>query len=136
MQVAGGRAYLPRIPPGTYTLQTWSQGGPERMRIEVRGPTEVTFQGAVINALAITILDPTGGLARAGFQTGDLIVALGGQEFEGMQQMQMLFMSAMSSGEPATLTVERAGNRREVVFDVAEFMDPAAMGGSMEPSTR
>lgn len=130
---AEGRTVFQRVPAGEYMLMA----GMEMMSIAVRGPTEVEFQPSPITALEVTVTDPEGAMAKAGFKDGDLIVGMAGKEFENLMQMQMALMGSMSSGKEAALMVDRSGSRLELKLALGGMQrGPQALGGDMQPATR
>jgi hypothetical protein len=131
-----GRAEFSNLPAGEYKLQ---MSGPTMggiMHISIPAHREVRFEPKPINALEVTIEDPEGELAKAGFQTADIIIGVNGTQFKDMFQLQSAFMGAMSKG-PATLLVSRGGRELELKLDLRKMMeDRGGMGGELEPTSR
>jgi hypothetical protein len=130
-----GRAGFGPLPAGRYVLQSSGKSGEMVVTVPCG---EVVFKASEYNAMKVSIRDANGMLARAGLADGDLIVAIGGQEFTGQRQMQMLFAAAMMSGENATLTVIRGGRTLELTVDLKATMQnaDAGPGGSVRPVAR
>ncbi|MHC4598839.1 MAG: carboxypeptidase-like regulatory domain-containing protein [Planctomycetota bacterium] len=131
-----GRATFKKLSAGEYKITVWGAGVQGTMDVTLPGPPVVTFEPKPINALQVTIDDPEGYLAKAGFQTGDLVIGIDGQEFKDVQQMQLLFMGAMSK-ESVKMTVERGGSTFELKLDPKKlFGNEGNMGGDFEPASR
>jgi hypothetical protein len=130
-----GRALFGPLPAGSYSLRMNRKPG--EMAVTVPGP-EVVFQASEHNALRVSIRDPEGALAKAGFADGDLVVGVNGAEFKGTVQMQMLFAGAMMKGDDATLTILRGGRTVELTINLKDVMQGAdsGPGGSVRPTVR
>jgi type II secretory pathway component PulC len=105
------------------------------MHVVVPRDREIRWDPKPINALAVSVDDPEGYLARAGFRTGDLVVGINGTAFTDMLQMQGVFMSAMGK-EEARLTVLRGGAELELTINPQKIMKQDNLGGEFEPSSR
>jgi hypothetical protein len=130
-----GRAVFAPLPAGTFKLR--KSNGPGEMEVNVPGPP-VVFKAAEYNALKVSIQDPEGALAQAGFADGDLVLAVNGTEFRGTAQMQLVFGGAMMKGGDATLTILRGGQTVELTVDLQNVTRDAGNrpGGSVRPTTR
>ena len=96
----------------------------------------VTFEPKPINALRVTVRDPQGALAQAGFRPGDLIIGIEGVEFTDEMHMQELLLGAMSKG-PVKALVLRDGGRLEIPMDIKKmFGKDGNGGGEFEPAGR
>ncbi len=111
------------VPPGRYEVRG---SGNELMFVDAPAEGRLRFTPAPINVLRVTVSDPTGPLARAGLQTGDLVVAIDGREFQDAQQLAWIRQSLKD--HEVTLTVERAGELFEVVL-ARDFMDGRSEAG-------
>ena len=106
------------------------------MTVTVSGPTIVRFEPQVVNAIRISVSDPQGALATAGFRTGDLIVGCDGVEYKNEEEMSAMLSAAMSKKEVKFLVL-RDGARREIPMDPNRlFRNPSNLGGRFEPATR
>lgn len=128
-----GRAAFAALPAGRYQILSWGPGGGQ-MEVTLPGPALVTFKPGKLDALRVTVTDPAGTIAKAGFQDGDLVIALGGKEFENLSQLQMLMASAMGKKE-VTFTVLRGGQQLELTVKIQDMMR-GAQGGRLDPAKR
>jgi hypothetical protein len=99
------------VPPGSWIVST-RRGRKMRLQTPVSGV--VRFVPTAVRAMRVSITDPSGPIAKAGLATGDLVVAFSGFEFDGQEELYRVLQRL--SGEQLTLTVERAGERFEVVI--------------------
>jgi len=137
MKTAGdsGRVVFERVPAGTYRLNVWGAGQtPGQMTVRVPEESVIRWEPENVNCLEVTITDPSGYLATAGFLDGDRIIGLDGTEFESMAQMQTLLATVMGK-EEARLLVLRGGGTLEIVIDPRKMMS-GDFGGDMDPSVR
>ncbi|MCI0652346.1 MAG: hypothetical protein L0Z55_10730, partial [Planctomycetes bacterium] len=130
-----GRVTIRHLLAGEYTVTRWGGKAEGMMTVRVPDSAEVVFAPTPVNAMRVTIADAAGQLARAGFEDGDLIVAIEGAEFEGTRQLQLLFMSNMAK-EQCKFAVLRGSERIEVTANMRELERGSQMGDSMEPATR
>ncbi|MEM7263581.1 MAG: hypothetical protein AAF488_16455, partial [Planctomycetota bacterium] len=86
------------LPAGRYRLRAMGMRS-DQMTVDLRRDTRVQFEADVVNALRVSIRDSTGELAKAGFQDGDLIVAIGGQPFKSSTDVQMAMVGMMARPE-------------------------------------
>lgn len=128
-----GEIVFEHLPAGDYKLSDMGRSG--EMTVSVPGQSKIEYAPVQPNAMEVRVDNPDGGLAKAGFQSGDLIIGLEGAEFESMVQMRTLLMAAMAKDE-ATLTVLRGRQELELKLDMKGFQDPRGMGGDIEPTTR
>ena len=68
---------------------------------------------AVMRPQLLNLTNPSGPAARAGLQAGDVVVAVNGQARSRQEIIETIHKSA---DQPLTLTMERAGVRRDVVI--------------------
>ena len=82
---------------------------------------------------AVVIGNVTPGMpaAQAGLRPGDVIVSIAGRAVEGVAMLQGLIETA-PVGEALSLTIERAGNRQDVV--VRPMAHPAPLGMASPPA--
>jgi hypothetical protein len=131
----GGRVVFERIPGGTYKLLTHGREPEGEMVVDVSGPSEVRFEPKPLNAMYVTVADPAGHLAGAGFKTGDLIVGLDGSPFVDQAQMNALLNGAAVK-ESARARVRRDGMEIDLPFDPRLLHRFKELGGNMWPSSR
>jgi hypothetical protein len=134
LEAKDGKAVVRGVPAGTYLVQ--GQNGAEgQMRVRIPGQETVRFEGRPINALKVTITDPEGALARAGFRDGDVVVGVNGELFENQTDMQLKLMKALAG--TAKLLVQRGGGRIEISVELGPlFRGRGEQGARMEPVAR
>ena len=120
-----GRATFDSLPAGDYTLTAMPLG---QMRISVPAAGVVRFTPRPVNALRVTITQPDGAMARAGFQTGDLVVGIDRTRFENLGHLQGLMTQARGK-KTADFMVVRSGQELVIQFDPRKFF-------SQEPGGR
>ena len=129
-----GELVFEHLPAGDYKISVMGRGSGE-MTVSVPNQSRIEFAPVEPDAMVVTVDDPNGELAKAGFQSGDLIIGLEGAEFENMVQMQTLLAAAMAS-DAAALMILRGGRELEVKFDLKKLRGSRKMGGDIEPTTR
>jgi len=131
-----GRAVFEDLPAGDYTVQHWGGGEDDgAMRVQVPTSGVVRFTPMAPNALYVNIEDSKGALARAGFQAGDYVVAVGGKEYTTAADLKAA-MSAGLSQKELKLTVLRGSDRVDVTVEGKLFANPFEMGGNFQPISR
>lgn len=129
-----GRVLFSDLPAGLYRIR--GNAGPESsdMIVEVPASGPVAFVDEGVDAQRVVLADPEGGLAQAGLATGDLVVAIAGREFRGRNALRAIVGAVR--GEEVTLTIERGGERFEVVVPTAHLGDAKAAGGALVDASR
>ncbi|MSR47796.1 MAG: PDZ domain-containing protein [Planctomycetes bacterium] len=94
----------------------------------------VRFKPTVQNALSVWITKPDGRLAKAGFQSGDIVVAVDGKRFDSATAMQETISSLLEK-KAIAFGVVREGEDVELVVDGSAFTNPFEMGGSFNPAS-
>jgi len=131
-----GRGEFANLPAGRFKLSGYSPTGQMGdMEVTVPAAGAVVWKPAEYDALKVRITNKDGALAKAGFEDGDLIIAIEGTEFTNMQQMQMAFMGVMAK-EAADMTVLRGADRLNIVVDPKTLMGGRSQGGNMQPAAR
>lgn len=131
-KVRNGEAVFDALLEGEYVLMENSgmPKGVQVVRIPHAGP--LTYAPQPVNALRVGPLDDSSG-GESGFLEGDLVIAIDGQEFEGMMEMGSLLMKAAAKGE-VTFTVLRGGRKVEVKRSMKDVEAGGAI--SMQPWRR
>jgi hypothetical protein len=119
------------VPPGRYVVRS---SGNDLMFLEAPQDALVRFAPAAVRALRVVIDDRSGPLARAGLATGDLVVAVDGREFADRHELDAIQKNLKAA--TVTLTVERAGERFEVVIANEDLHGRPAAGGRFEEAVR
>ncbi|MGE3166780.1 MAG: hypothetical protein AB7O52_17895 [Planctomycetota bacterium] len=123
---ADGRLVFSHVPAGSYSL--------DEMEFDVTGNATLAYREAQITGLEVEIWDPAGKLASWGFQSGDHVIAVNGQEFDfqNPQQMDRVFRSLFRTGS-VEVSILRGG--RPVTLSVVNdsATDWSALGGGLNP---
>lgn len=133
-----GKAEFTRLTPGEYRIQMYGTGRLEEMRVTIPGDREVRFAPKPLNALAVTVDDPAGYLAKVGFQSGDIIVGMEGKEFQNLMEVQAIFFGVQGT-EDVQLKVLRGGQEVTVTFQPKKAMaadGSRALGGGFDAVSR
>jgi hypothetical protein len=132
---AAGSVRLGHLPPGQYLFSAAGERASRKMIITVPGPELVRFAPQRMNALRVTAHDPEGYLGSAGFETGDLIVGAGGEDFEDEVDMEARLLRARRD-RSVPLDVVRGARHLTILTDVATARDLVRAGGVLDPVTR
>ncbi|MBL8843240.1 MAG: hypothetical protein JNL90_17095 [Planctomycetes bacterium] len=141
---AQGRAVFKELLAGKYSvsidfddldvsgaLDELGYGDDSSGELEVTVPAAtgaVRFKPAVLNALVVWVQDEEGQLARAGFERGDLLVAVDGERFEKASAMKEAIAARLAK-KSITFTVVRGGETLELVVESSVFTNPFGLGG-------
>lgn len=131
---ASGAAVFDHVPEGIYNVSD-SRGLGDQMIVHVPRDRDVEFAPLPPNCMRVYVHSEDGALAKAGFESNDVMVAIEGQTFDNAMQMQAHFMAAAAKKE-ITVTVDRGGQMLELNLDLKEMTNPRAMGGSIFPTRR
>ncbi len=105
------------------------------MRVRVPAPSgAVRFNPTPLNALVVQINKQDGKLAQAGFQGGDVVVAVDGKEFTTAAEMQAAISSLLTK-KTIAFTVVRDGKSVELTVDGSALVNPFEMGGTFSPTS-
>jgi regulator of sigma E protease len=101
-----------------------------RVTLESVGKFEVGSLGVlpVMRPQFRNLTNPTGPAARAGFQRGDVVVAINGQVKTQPEVIQTIRSSA---GQPLTFTIERAGAKQDIVVVPEKTGDIGLIGAEI-----
>ncbi|MHC4598351.1 MAG: PDZ domain-containing protein [Planctomycetota bacterium] len=130
-----GRAVFHQLPEGEYRIAVWQKVRLGEMKVKVPAQSLVRFDPKAKTALQVRIDDPEGYLARVGFQTDDLVIAVEGEEFKSDWHIEALLFGALSK-ERVTLTVLREGAKLEIEVDPKMIMKDEELGGDLTPTSR
>jgi len=134
-QFEGSSKVVEGLVAGEYTLTAWGGNLPPSAVMRVTVPcAPIVYDPPPVNALAVTITDPAGKLAEAGFIDGDVIRKINGQAFEGGEQLAMLGTFLRSASE-LTFTVDRDGLEVDIVISPQEMMS-GNPGGRFMPTSQ
>jgi S1-C subfamily serine protease len=131
----GGTATFGDLPAGLYLAQITMNGQQRDMVVRVPAAGETTFTQTAIAGLAVTVTDPAGALAAAGFETGDVIVAMDGTEIDSMTRADTVRYAARTR-DRMSVDVLRTGSRRTLTVVPSKFGFNDDYGGWWEPVLR
>ena len=117
--------------PGRYRLGT----GVDWMDVRVPQGGVIDYRPVVANALAVTIDDAEGWLARAGFRDGDRIIGIDGELYAGVRTLQFALMRAISA-KAGEVIIEREGAEMRLPIPVEPPPNVYEIGGELEPAVR
>lgn len=129
-----GRAVFAPLPEGRYQLRR-GDDATGAMRVTLPGPAEIVFRPQPYNALRVTVTDAGSVWAKAGFQDGDMVVAIDGDELESLDELRLAH-AALPAKDRVTLAVLRGGSRIELRVNARELFGGSATGGRVEWATR
>jgi hypothetical protein len=133
---ADGGVVFRGLPAGKYELWGWRDDGDNSyMEVTLPGATSVRFEPRTQNVLRVTVSDPHGILARAGLETGDLVIGIDGQEFECGQHMFSLLQAAAAK-KTAKFIVSRGGETLTLDVPTGEARGNQIWGGALDPASR
>lgn len=131
---ASGRVVFEDVPAGTYDCEAHGVVDAERT-FTVPDETSIRLAGRHTDALRVTISDPEGPLAKAGFRDHDLIVGLGGAEFASSAAMATA-LGAVDREREIRWLVIRSGARVEIPTPPGFLETEGGIGGGFEPVER
>jgi hypothetical protein len=117
-----GEVVFDLLPAGAYDLTLHVDGIPTRARIEVPGKGGFELKPKPHPALLVRIDSETSTLAESGLQDGDLILGLGGVEFDGPERIEELLRDASGKAVEAAVVREKEGGYL-IDVDFRSFMD-------------
>ncbi len=130
-----GKLVFRALPAGTYSVQLENDMSGGMMTVRVPGQTTVRFEPKTANALSVRITDPDGPFARAGLQTGDIVIGVNGEEFKSLREAQMKLFAGTE--EPSRLLVLRGNRRLEISVDLKPMMEENVRPGArLDPVAR
>ena len=93
-----------------------------------------TYKGAIIAEVV-----PGGPAARAGFQQGDIVLAVNGKAVQDSRDLSRR-VAALQAGTKATFTITRDGNRKDLTAEITPRKDQqvasAQQGGGLQPEAK
>lgn len=131
----GGIVSCPDLIAGNYCATVTLDGEVREMIVRVPASGEMTFAPTQLAGLAVTVDDESGLLAKSGFRTGDLIVAIDRVAIDSMRRLQLV-LYASRGHESADVEVRRGGRTEMLSVDPSKISLRADFGGSWEPVLR
>lgn len=132
-----GRTFFEAIPAGGYTLLTEAGYGEGEMDFEISGDATIRYEPKPYTAFRVNIIDPEAPLARQGFEHGDTIVALDGQELpSGNKELWNLLSGLERRNDPITCDVVRGSRTFRIQIAPQVLFDRGERRGWITPSTR
>ena len=124
------------LPAGEYKISTLGGSSRGEMKVSVPAQMLVRFAPQPLNTMAVTLSDSNGSLAKAGFQTGDLIIGVNGTEFQDHSQMQKVLAGSRGK-EEITFLIMRGDAQLEISIDSEKFHSRnKERGGYYRPTIR
>ncbi len=115
----GALTHFTALPAGRYVVRAWGDGSPGEMHVTIPSPGRVLFRPRPYDALRVQSVPDA---LRDLLAVGDVVVAIGGREYQGDRQLRAAIALAQS-GERVTFGVLRQGRVSEVVVPT-ESLDP------------
>ncbi len=131
----GGRVVCPELPAGAYCVTVTLQGETQQMIVQVPAYGDVTFVPTELRGFVVTVEDPAGLLAKAGFGTGDVIVAIDGTATDSFRRADNVLYAAHRR-DSVPVDVERGGRRVRLEIDPTKLWSSFQCGGWWEPVPR
>ncbi len=132
---ASGAVSFPHLPAGLFLVRVTLEGETREMIVRMPAEGEVTFVPTTIDGLAVTVDDRTGLLAVAGFESGDVIVAIDGTAIDTLGRADALLFAGRGH-QRMEVEVARGRGRVTLVVDPARLELPGYRGGWWEPVLR
>jgi len=95
----------------------------------------VRWAPAEVRAIRVSVTDPQGWYAQAGFQDGDLVVGIDGDDFRNKRHLYALWAGVWAK-DRTVFHVLRDGRRLDLELDGQEFEKHYREGGHMEFTAR
>lgn len=132
-----GRCEFHQLPPGDYKVLMYdkrSRSGNE-MLITIRGDMDISYEPKNLNALTVYLRHDDGYLARAGLQSGDIIIGVKGKAFTEMGPLYSALFSSEDQ-EPLQIQVLRDGQPLDITVDAKKLQAQRRLGVNFEPTAR
>lgn len=134
-ELKDGVATFENLGEGQYSARYQGAGGSAEATVNLPGQSEITLVPHSANALAVSVTDTAGYLAKRGFQNGDVVVAFDGVEFKDENGLKTALTSLITKPK-VVATVLRGNQRVEIEVDGRNWVTPESLGGMMRPTTR
>lgn len=129
--IEDGAAEFNLLPAGEYVIETRTDGMPGMMSVSVPSQRTVEFKAALINCFKVARCPEGSQAYDTGLRSGDVLIGVGGKEFENMTQMQV----ALVSGEPTkSIMILRGSQTMTIKMNIMKVLQGG--GASLRPSTR
>jgi RNA polymerase sigma-70 factor (ECF subfamily) len=123
------------LPAGNYLVQTTLAGEMREMVVRVPTGGDVAFAPTTLPGLAVRIDDDAGLMAKSGFQTGDVIVAVDGVAIDSIGRIDAVFHAARGRGE-VPVELRRGARTVTLTIDASRFWMHGGAGGAWAPIVR
>jgi len=123
------------LPAGNYLLQVTLSGEAREMVVRVPTGGDVAFAPTTLAGLAVRIDDDAGLMAKCGFQSGDVIVAVDGAAVDSIARVDGVFHAARGRGD-VPVEVRRGARTVTLTIDVSRFWMHGGAGGAWTPVVR
>jgi hypothetical protein len=131
-----GRVSFAEVPAGEYVLQVWSNSFSGEMKLSVPTAGVVRFDPPVKNCLQVYVQAADGKLAKAGFESGDKVIAIGGTPLDDVKRDLESIVAANVAKDETEFTVLRTGQTLALRFDVKAMVSSEVAGGYFWAATR
>jgi len=128
---AAGKIVFAGLPAGRYQL---SAGG-SVMVVDVAKSRTVRWAPAEVRAIRVSVTDPQGWYAQAGFQDGDLVVGIDGDDFRNKRHLYAVWAGVWAK-DRTVFHIRRDNRRVDLELDGQEFEKHYREGGHMEFTAR
>lgn len=119
------RTVIEGITPGEWVIST-NDG---EMRTRVNGDTEVQLQVLPFDCLRLSNVKQGGRIEQLGLRTGDLILAVDGQDFENLTILRSQIQGSYAR-ESTTWTISRNGARMNISFNGKRIAEAQTLSGA------
>jgi hypothetical protein len=130
---ANGRVVFEDLAAGEYVLENGADGG--RMYVSIPVSGVLRFAPKSADALAVSIEDDHGRMHQAGFEEGDLVIAVDGKDPADATALRTALSAALARKRVA-ISLLRDGKRIELTVDGTALANPFELGATLSPASR
>lgn len=130
---ASGRVVFEDLAAGDYLLESNVEGG--RMAVTIPCSGVLRFARKTADALLVSIEDEHGRMQQAGFEDGDVLIAVDGKDPADATALRSALSAALAR-KRVTIALLREGRRVELVLDGTALANPFELGASLSPTAR
>jgi hypothetical protein len=130
---ASGRLVFEDVAAGDYVLESNFDGS--RMSVTIPTSGVLRFVPRSPDALLVSIEDEHGRMHQAGFEDGDVLIAVDGKDPADATALRAAISAALARKRVAVALL-REGRRVELTVDGTSLANPFELGASLSPTTR